>query len=141
MNDRSENDWRLSGIALIPAVVGFLALMAGIGYCVFNESGHSGFDPRIGGVFFIPILTFAFVLERKGKTTEASLTAAVGLLGMAFGFFVRGFDIMQPYEVWVRTGLPVRSPDSLWYLMSYAVLSILVMLLAFGATQRRPRQG
>lgn len=91
-----------------------IVLLAAVGYCWQNESGHSGVDPLILLIFFGPVFAGGLVgrLLTRGRLLSARSVEVVGFVGMAFGFFITKLGILNLYEDWIAAGMPERNPNA-----------------------------
>lgn len=98
--------WLISYIALI-------VLLAGIGYCWSNRSGHTAEDPYLGFGFFWPVFAIGLAsrLISRGRWLSARVTEVIGFVGMAFILFVTKLGILNQYETWIAAGMPNRHPQ------------------------------
>jgi len=99
--------WLISFIALI-------VLLAAIGYCWTNRSGHTAEDPYLGFAFFGPVFVIGLAsrMITRGSWLSARVTEVTGFIGMAFILFVTRLGILNQYEAWIDAGMPNRPPQA-----------------------------
>lgn len=100
-----------------------VVLLAAIGYCWRNGSGHSGVNPMITVPIFAPVFVFGLVggLLSKRRCLAAGLTEVTGFVGMVFGVFVSKLGILNQYEDWIAAGMPERNPYAALLLVGFAI--------------------
>jgi len=119
-------------LAAVNIMIGSIALIMGVAYCIQNDSGHSGFDPiREGSVYFLPIIIIAVicVVFTRFKSLISWFSLIIGFSGFVFGFYVHHTGIMQQYDYWLERGMLSPNPHSFWLLLGY--LSLTVTALGF----------
>lgn len=127
------------GLFYLPALGGVLVMACAMAYCWLNKAGHSSLDLRGGWVVFGPLLVIGLGFLARGDRRAGSVSVAVGLPGMGFGYFVHHLGIMQEYNFWASQSLAPKNPYSGLLLASYGVL--LVVVLAMALKKRRVPKG
>jgi hypothetical protein len=99
--------WLLSCVAVV-------VLLAGMGYCWSNRSGHSAVEPYLGFRFFGPVFAVGLAarLITRGTWLSARITEVIGFIGLVFILFVTKLGILNQYETWIRVGMPNRNPHA-----------------------------
>ena len=99
--------WLISLISLI-------GLLAAIGYCWLNRSGHTAEYPYLGFAFFGLVFAIGLVsrMITRGRWLSARVTEVLGFVGMAFILFVTRLGILNQYDTWIAAGMPNRHPQS-----------------------------
>ena len=97
--------WLLSFIAVV-------VLLAGMGYCWSNRSGHTAVEPYLGFGFFGPVFAIGLTarLITRGRWLSARVTEVIGFIGLVFILFVTKLGILNQYETWIAEGMPNRHP-------------------------------
>lgn len=130
-------------VSWIGFVLGLIALILGVIYCLTNNSGHSSMDPLVGSKFFIPLLMFGILhlILSSGRTISAWLLSLIGTGGAGFGLFIHKMAIMQEYDYWAYRGLEAQNPYSAILVLSYAagvsLLFLLTVIIFKSVTLRR----
>lgn len=103
-----------------------LLLLAGINYCLRNDSGHSGTDPFDGIYFFGAVLGLGVLglILTSGKHLHPRALVATGVVGIAFSFFVTKLGILNQYDSWIAAGMPERNPHSFLLLIGFAIVGV-----------------
>ena len=102
---------------------GLLGLFAAIAYGWRNDSGHSGIDPFLAIYFFAPIFALGVLglFLTKGRCLSPRAVVVIGLVGIAFSFFVTNLNILNQYETWIAAGMPERNPYATLLLVGFVV--------------------
>jgi hypothetical protein len=108
--------WLLSSVAVV-------VLLAGMGYCWSNRSGHTAVEPYLGFWFFGPVFAIGLAarLITGGTWLSARITEVIGFIGLAFLLFVTKLGILNQYETWIAEGMPVRHPYADLLLVGFLV--------------------
>ncbi len=98
-------------------------LLAATAYCWQNYSAHSAVDPFIVIYFFAPIFAIGMLglFVTRGRCLSPRAVAAIGLVGMAFAFFVTKLSILTQYEDWIAAGMPERNPYATLLLSGFVI--------------------
>jgi len=95
-----------------------------------NNSGHSGFSPLLGSVFFIPIIITGILgLTKNKQSLGYRLTLVIGFSGIIFGFLIQTTGIMNEYNNWLHSGMNAQNPNSDIILFIYG--SLIVFAIVF----------
>lgn len=117
-------------LAIAGFIIGSLALGIGILYCLNNRSGHTGVDPRLCSLGFLPIFAAGILclLQSNLRDQFGWLALLLGIFGMGFGFFIDFTGIMREYSRWALGGLK-NPPDNAALLISgYFLIALLALI-------------
>ena len=95
-----------------------LCLLLGvIGLALQNESGHTGWEPRLLLLIFTPLLLAGLLTFRRDEAASALVwpvrtASLIGLLGvLLIGYLDRTNSLVQ-YERWLERGMPEKGPSA-----------------------------
>ena len=94
----------LSGACLV-------GLMA---YVVYNDSGHTGFEPRLLAVLFAGTAAASLLVwwKRRRTTPAIVLAGLLGLAGCGTLLYLDQTNALVEYNRWIRRGMPPRGEMS-----------------------------
>jgi hypothetical protein len=120
-----------------------VVLLAGMGCCWSNRSGHTAIDPYLGFGFLGPVFAIGLAarLLTRGAWLSARITEVIGFVGLAFILFVTKLGILNPYETWVEAGMPNRNPHADWLLAGFLVGGLGGALVVAWIVTPKPQAG
>ena len=98
-----KNVARLSGIASAAAII--LILL----YLQINTSGHTGINPNLANLFFIPAVLagcFNIISRRSDRLWGGVIAAFTGVAGITLLIYLDRSNTLLQYETWFRRGMP-----------------------------------
>ena len=125
----------------LPAVGGLSVMVLAMAYCWLNAAGHTALELRDGWVVFGPLMLIGVGLRVRGDRQAGRVTLVVGVLGMAFGYFVHHLGIMQEYNYWAKHGLEAKNPHAAWWLIAWGVLVAAALGVSFTGWRGRGARG
>ena len=93
------------------SLLGLVTIAAVLWYLNQNRSGHTGFQPYLLLVAFIPLAVVGatdLVLSTRYKLSRWSgvLAIVVGVSGITLLVYLDMSNTLLPYEEWIRRGMP-----------------------------------
>ena len=97
-------------LSRIGTAASILCLIAVWVYAMQNRSGHTGMNPYLLLMVFVPTFVFgacACFLKAAGDklSNPGILAAIIGLLGMLSLIVIDRANILQNYETWISKGM------------------------------------
>ena len=96
-------------IARITGICGTAAITLILLYLQINRSGHTGLNPYLANVVFIPALIAGCVslISRRGDTLRDGIVSLfAGAAGITLLIWLDRSNTLLQYETWIRRGMP-----------------------------------
>ena len=98
-------------LARVGTAPSILCLVVAVGYAAQSRSGHTGVNPYLLLIVFIPTFIFgagACLLKPAGSGLSKSgvIAAIVGSIGILFLVVIDRANILLEYEAWISRGMP-----------------------------------
>ncbi|MEP6672234.1 MAG: hypothetical protein ABJF10_23930 [Chthoniobacter sp.] len=95
---------RLSSVGAIFSIAVLLALLY---YKHGNDSNHTGFEPWLLSIVFVPTAAVGIAAVYRNSSRPLGIFACcVGIGCMVFLFYLDYFNILVQYERWIARGMP-----------------------------------
>ncbi len=131
----------LSILCMMVIACSLMFLLATMGYCFLNTSGH-GPDPVEWSVWYAPVVILGCLVLIFGLTRSGMLAIVVGLIGMLFSHAAKKWNIMHDYEDWIRLGMPESNPYRSYIILGFAgvICTSLITTVFLTKNSRRIRR-
>ncbi len=95
----------LAAFLSVGSLLGITAIALIAVYAFQNKSHHTGAEPYLSFILFVPLaITGAVSLRRSGSTGTLALT--VGILGIGLVIWLDQTNLLVEYQRWIDRGMP-----------------------------------
>lgn len=94
------------------SVVTTLVFVMGVGFCYWNQSGHTSFNPYWGLYLFAPVFVLGLMIRTRlrQQSVLSHVAMSSGFCGIVLILLAPHLDMMHQYEHWIAKGMPDRHP-------------------------------
>jgi len=110
MNRHTDASRWLRAVSLVAGLTILALLWAGFGWRIIAYTeNHIGFDPNLALIPLFAVLVAALrLLTRNVRDRLAAAMLVLAVISIVSVLLLRQFNVLLPYELWLRLGMPER---------------------------------